>query len=572
MINSKIKALLSVPGSLIQLLNRRQKISFLILLVLTIGYSIIETVGISAIMPFISLASEPDLLSTGWYKKAFDFAGFNGFEPFIFAFGIVIIFFYIFRAVYSSLLTYLINRYSINIYKYLSKNVLKTILSISYKVFVQKNSAEQIRTIAEETNDVGRIVLNIMKTLSEFFPIIMIYVVIVILNWKITLVITFVLSLMLLIILPFLTKINKKLGEKRLESGKMSYRLLKESLGNIKYIKLKGNEEVILQTYENTTAVRARAEVLSNVIGALPKGILESVGFSMLIAGIMFYIRIYHNATAAIPIISMYALALYRILPSIYRIMQNIGDIAYLEKTLENVNESLHQKADNEESAPLDFNNSIRLENINFKYLTGNEVINEISFTVKKGEKIAITGESGGGKSTLIDIITGIHKPASGKIIIDETVLSDKNIRSWRKKIGYIPQSIYLFDGTVAENVSFGSTPDNDKIIKALQRANIWDFLSDKEGIKTRVGDGGIQLSGGQQQRIGIARALYDDPEVLVLDEATSSLDNETEKKIMDEIYNVSENKTLIVIAHRLTTVERCDRRIRIENGRILNE
>jgi len=571
MINSKIKALLSVPGSLFRLLNRRQKISFIILLFLTIGYSIIETVGISAIMPFISLASEPGLLDSGWYKKAFDFAGFNGYEPFIFAFGIVIIFFYFFRAIYSSLLTYFINRYSYNIYKYLSKNVLKTVLSISYKVYVQKNSAEQIRTITEETNDVGRIVLNIMKTLSEFFPIVLIYFVIVMLNWKITLVITFVLFLLLLIILPLLTKINKKLGEKRLESGKISYRILKESLGNIKYIKLKGNEENILKTYDNTTTVRARTEVLTNVLGALPKGILESVGFSLLIAGIMFYIRIYHNAAAAIPIISMYALALYRILPSIYRIMQNIGDIAYLEKTLESVNESLLQKADNEESAPLDFNRSIRLENINFKYLTGNEVINEISFTVNKGEKLAITGESGGGKSTLIDIITGIHRPVSGKIIIDDTVLSDKNIRSWRRKIGYIPQSIYLFDGTVAENVSFGSVPNDEKIKKALQRANIWDFLSEKEGIKTRVGDGGIQLSGGQQQRIGIARALYDDPEILVLDEATSSLDNETEKKIMDEIYNISENKTLIVIAHRLSTVERCDRRINIENGRILN-
>jgi len=572
MINSKVKALLSVPGSLFSLLNRRQKITFCILLFLTIGYSIIETIGISAIMPFISLASEPGLLASGWYKKAFNFAGFDGFEPFIMAFGVLIIFFYFFRAIYTSLLTYFINRFSLNIYKYLSKNVLKTILSISYKVYVQKNSAEQIRTITGETNDVGKIVLSVLKLLSELFPVILIFVVIVILNWKITLIITFVLLLMLLIILPLLTKINKKLGKKRLESGKLGYRLLYESLGNIKFIKLKGNEEGILQTYENTTAVIAHTEVLSNVLGALPKGILESVGFSLLIAGVMFYIKIYHDAAAAIPIITMYALALYRILPSIYRIMQNIGEIAYLEKTLESVNESLRQTTEKEESAPLDFNHSIRLENIFFKYLTGNEVINDVSFIVKKGEKIAITGESGGGKSTLIDIITGIHKPVSGKIIIDDTVLTDKNIRSWRKKIGYIPQSIYLFDGTVAENVSFGSVPDNDKIIKALQKANIWDFLSQKNGLKTCVGDGGIQLSGGQQQRIGIARALYDDPEVLILDEATSSLDNETEKKIMDEIYSVSENKTLIVIAHRLSTVERCDRRISIENGRILND
>jgi len=568
----KLRTLISVPGSLYQLLNRRQKISFCILVVLTIGFSIIETAGISAIMPFISLASEPELLSSGWYKKVFDFAGFESFEPFIMTFGIAIIFFYFFRAVYSVLLTYSINRFSFGIYKYLSKKVFKTILSISYKVYVQKNSAEQIRTITEETNDAGKIVLSVMKLLSEVFTVLLIYSVIIIINWKMTLVITLVLSFIVFFMLSILTKKNKKLGAKRLESGKLIYRSLKESLGNIKYIKLKGNEEGILQTYDTTTAIKARTEVLSNVFGALPKGILESIGFSLLIAAVMFFIWKYHDASAAIPVITMYALALYRILPSIHRMLQNIGEITYLQKTLENVNLNLNQQTENEESAPLDFNRSIRLENINFSYMTGKEVINEVSFTVNKGEKIAITGESGGGKSTLIDIIIGIHKPVSGKIIIDDTVLTGKNIRSWRMKIGYIPQSIYLFDGTVAENVSFGSIPDENKILKALQRANILEFLSQKEGIHTRVGDGGIQLSGGQQQRIGIARALYDDPEVLVLDEATSALDNETEKKIMDEIYSVSENKTLIVIAHRLSTVERCDRRIRIENGKIMNE
>jgi len=568
----KLKILLSVPSSLYRLLNRSQRISFFILLFFTVGYSIIETVGISAIMPFISLASDPGLLESGWYKKAYDIAGLNGFESFIFAFGIVIIFFYFFRAVYSSLLTYFISRFSFGIYKYLSKNMLEIILSISYKSYVQKNSAEQIRIITEETNDVGKIVLSVMKLLSELFPVLLIYIVIVIMNWKMTLVITFVLSLLLIFILPFLTKTNKKQGQKRLEAGKMIYRLLKESLGNIKFIKLKGNEDVILKTYDTAAEVKARTEILSNVFSSLPKGILESVGFSLLIAGVMFFIRIYHDASSAIPVISMYALALYRILPSIHRMLQNVGDIAYLQKTLDNVNENLHQQTENDESAPLDFERSIRLENISFMYISGNEIINNISFTIKKGEKIAITGESGSGKSTLVDIIIGIHKPVSGKIFIDDTVLTGKNIRSWRTKTGYIPQNIYLFDGTVAENVAFGSIQDEDKIVKSLQKANIWDFLVQKEGIHTRVGDGGIQLSGGQQQRIGIARALYDDPEVLVLDEATSSLDTETEKKIMDEIYNISENKTLIVIAHRLSTVERCDRKILIENGRIINE
>ncbi|WP_461257017.1 ATP-binding cassette domain-containing protein, partial [Treponema sp. R80B11-R83G3] len=195
-----------------------------------------------------------------------------------------------------------------------------------------------------------------------------------------------------------------------------------------------------------------------------------------------------------------------------------------------------------------------------------------ISLNIEKGESVAITGESGGGKSTLVDILIGINKPSSGALYIDDIKITNDNIRSWRKIIGYIPQNIYLFDGTIAENVTFSSEFNEEQLIKTLKIANIWNFLEKKDGINTIVGEGGIQLSGGQKQRIGIARALYTDPEVLVLDEATSSLDYDTESKIMDEIYSVCKNKTLIVIAHRLTTVERCKRHIVIENGKIINK
>jgi ATP-binding cassette subfamily B protein/ATP-binding cassette subfamily C protein len=241
-----------------------------------------------------------------------------------------------------------------------------------------------------------------------------------------------------------------------------------------------------------------------------------------------------------------------------------------MRHSLDLVYEAAQIPVAHEGNEPLVFNETININDVSFKYATGSEVIQNISLGIQKGEKIAITGESGCGKSTLVDIIIGINEPVSGSVSIDDTLLTDNNICSWRKKIGYIPQSIYLFDGTVAENVTIGSSRADEKIKQVLIMANIWDFLETKDGINTRVGEKGIQLSGGQQQRIGIARALYDDPEILVLDEATSSLDTETENKIMDEIYCVSKNKTLIVIAHRLSTIERCDRKIKIENGRIV--
>jgi ATP-binding cassette subfamily B protein/ATP-binding cassette subfamily C protein len=231
--------------------------------------------------------------------------------------------------------------------------------------------------------------------------------------------------------------------------------------------------------------------------------------------------------------------------------------------------EDLRLEALREGDDTLKFTTMIRAHNLSFRYVINKTVLQDISLTIRKGEKIAVVGESGSGKSTLIDVLIGLHKPVSGALYIDGVEVTDANIQAWRRKIGYIPQNIYLFDGTVGENVSFGSVGEKSRIIKVLQMANIWDFLQERDGIDTRVGEGGIRLSGGQKQRIGIARALYTDPEVLVLDEATSSLDVETEGKIMDEIYGLSADKTLIVIAHRFTTVERCDRWIELQEGRL---
>ena len=568
----KISVLKPVISKLKRLMTRKHKVYMIFILALIIGFSLVETLGITAIMPFISVVSDTSLLESGLYKQVYDFMGFANKEKFIITIGIGIIIFYIFRGIYSISLTYFINRYSIGMYKYFSKRLFKINLTVSYKSFVMKNSAEQMHAISSESASIDKAVLNILMLCSEVFTIIMVYIVIVFINWKMTLVITAILLLMVVFLLSILTRISSIQGRKKYASGRKISRTLKESLGNLKFVKLKGNEKNILHSYENTIETYTRSELITNVLGVIPKGILESIGFSFLIAVVVFIVWIYHDAARVIPVISMYALALYKILPSTHRMIHNINHIIYIEKTLESVYENLNQPVVKEGDMPVEFERSIRLENIYFKYLTGNDVITGISLEINKGEKIAFTGESGSGKSTLVDIITGIHTPVSGKVFIDDVVLTNDNIRSWRKKIGYIPQNIYLFDGTVAENVSFGSEPDEEKIITALKKANIWDFLSQKEGINTIVGDGGIQLSGGQQQRIGIARALYDDPEILVLDEATSALDNETEQKIMDEIYSVSANKTLIVIAHRLTTVEHCDRRICIGNGEIVKK
>jgi ATP-binding cassette subfamily B protein/ATP-binding cassette subfamily C protein len=540
------------------------------LVLLTVGLSLIEIVGISAIMPFISLASNPGLLDTGWYRKAFDFLGLAKKEHFIVLLGIIIIFFYFFRAVYGIIHSYIINRFSLDMYKYFARKLFETFLALPYRLYAQKNSGELTQIINNESRNVCNLVQNMLQFCSELFILLFIYGLMLLINWQMTLVVSLILPMIVLIFLRVLVRKNKAFGIKRSTVERKLFRTLRETFGNFKFVKLKGNEGNILRVFDSLSETYAKAEVNSRTLAVLPRGILECLGFSLLIAAVIYILLSYRDPAKVIPIISMYALALYRSLPSIHKMIGNINNIAYIQNALDIVHENISQPLEHEGSDSVAFEKNIRLDHVTFGYTEDHTVLRSVSLEIRKGEKIAFTGESGSGKSTLVDLIIGIHTPVSGTIAIDGVELSGANLRSWRSKIGYIPQSVYLFDGTVAENVAFGSEPDEERIRRALRKANIWDFLSRKEGIHTRVGEGGIQLSGGQQQRIAIARALYDDPDVLVLDEATSALDTETEAKIMDEIYNnVGSDKTLIVIAHRLSTVERCDRKIRVENGEL---
>jgi ABC-type multidrug transport system fused ATPase/permease subunit len=294
------------------------------------------------------------------------------------------------------------------------------------------------------------------------------------------------------------------------------------------------------------------------------------VGFSLVAFIIIYLVLKYHtDIKGALPILTVFILGLYRLLPSVNRIFSAYNEIVFYSKSLDIVHNELIYEPEDLGDEEIEFKKEIKLENITFAY-DEKEILKNVNLIIKKGEKIGIVGESGSGKSTLIDLITGLYRPKGGIISIDEKELNEKNIKSWRKKIGYIPQMIYLKDGSVAENVAFLEEIDETKVKEVLKKANILDFLEEHhEGIHTHIGENGVKLSGGQRQRIAIARALYNNPEILVLDEATSALDNETEAKIMNEIYKVGENKTMIIIAHRISTLDRCDRVVKMEKRQV---
>lgn len=550
---------------------RKEKIFLLILLVMSIVFSIIETVGISVIMPFITLATDPELIVNNRYSSAiYNFFDFGSTTNFMIAFGVLLIIFYIFRAIYTMFYHYALNRFAFGRYHLFAFRLFKNYTNLPYKEFVKKNSSVLTKTIVNEAHNLTQYVQQILMLFSELFTIILLYIMLLFVNIKMTLILTILLGVNLFLLSKSMKKTIKKQGEKRSTLQSKFYKILGETFGNFKLIKIIQNEKKLYDEFSQASYGFARANIINNTLVQLPRVTLETIGFGVLISIVVYILFKYNDANFVLPIISMYALALYRILPAVSKIMVSLNHMNFYAKSVDIVYSDLNYYPPIEGGKTISFKSKIELKNISFEYIKDKIVLENIDLTIYKGSKVAFVGKSGSGKSTLVDLIIGLYRPNSGDIFIDDEKLTDENIRSFRSRVGYIPQQIYLFDDTVANNISFGFEYDEAKIVEVLKRANIYDFLAQKDGINTIVGEGGIQLSGGQKQRIGIARALYGDPEILVLDEATSALDSETEAKIMDEIYEASGEKTLLIIAHRLSTVEKCEIKIQMQDGKIV--
>ncbi len=548
------------------LLNQTQKRRIFGLVILSILISGIETVGISAILPFISVASDFSLVTDNkYYNFAYTLFGFNSAQSFVVTFGLVLIGFYVSRGILNLCYMYFIQRYSQGVFLSLATRIFSNYVHIKYQDMTTRNSSDLSKKLITETNYASLFFYSLLLLISELFVSSFLYTALLVVNWKVTLILTGFLGLMVLLLVKVISRLIKKEGLKRNHFQEKYYRTISETLNNLKFIKLMAGEKTAIKALQKSGQGYVNAMVMNNTYNTVPRLSLESIGFSLLIAAIIYALMHGQNVATIIPVVSLFALAMYRMLPSVNRILSSYNNMLYYTKSIELLHDDLNIETHNLGNAPLEFTKQIKILNLSFGY-TEVLILKALSLDIKKGEKIALIGESGAGKSTLADIIIGMYTSFAGNITVDGNELNTKNMLSWRKKIGYIPQSIYLFDSTVAENVTFGRKYDEQKVKEALHKADLTAFLENNEGIHTPVGEDGSQLSGGQKQRIAIARAIYGDPDLLVLDEATSALDNRTEQRIMDNIFKVSAGKTLIIIAHRLSTIEQCDKVYRIED------
>ena len=559
---------------LLSLLTQKDRTAILLLVLFSFVISMIETIGVAAIMPFIAVASDFDLIhSESYYSFAYNIFSFENDIQFITAFGIVLIFFYIFRAVINLFYYFVLARFSQTRYHQVACRLFKNYMNLPYKDFIGRNSSVMTKTIVTETFNLSSIIFSALFILSETFVILSIYAVMLYIDYKVTFVLTIILVLNALLMTKTVSTRIKVAGRVREKAVRKFYEIINRSFGNYKLIKLYSNNKRILDNFEESSYFNAKANIKNQTLSQVPRLFLESTAFSIVIGLIMYFIWFNKgDISNFFGLISMFVLALYRLMPSAVRIMSSFNTVIYNKRALDIIYSDLAYDSENFGDQNISFDGSLIIDKLSFSYEENKQILKDINLTIKKGSSIAFVGESGSGKSTLVDIIMGLYKIKDGRILSDSVSIDDANIMSWRRKIGYIPQTVYLFDGTAGQNVAFGMEYNEKKVDEALKKAKIYDFLATKNGQDTKVGEGGIMLSGGQKQRVAIARALYTEPEILVLDEATSALDDEIEKQVMNEIYDLSENMTLIVIAHRTSTLYGCEKIYRIKNGKVFYE
>jgi len=527
----------------------------------------IEALSISLLAPFIVIVSDFEFIQTNnFLSKAFEISGVGSESKFVVMLGLIIVFIYVLRAVISLINTYLVTKYSNQRCYLLASKLFSNYLYNSLYNYTKRNVSDMIRVVASESNQINQLFSGFLTIASELFVLLFLYAIIVYSDYKIALTVTIILSGSAFFVMKLVSLKIKKKGIERVHATQRQFRSISSSFGNFRILKLCSLENNSISEFKYSAYDASLCSTHISVLHNVPRLGLETVGFIVMVVGLSGYVWINDSsAQSLMPIFILFSLALYRILPSLNRILSSYNQILASSESLRVIHREINCSTEALGNKDIEFKDTLVLNKIKYSYDSRSYVLSYISLKVEKGEHIAFVGESGHGKSTLIDIITGLLRPDEGNIFVDDVELNDKNMRSWRNKIGYIPQSVYLFDGSVADNVVFHRDYDETRLIEVLRKSNILDYLNTKMGINTLVGDAGVLLSGGQRQRISIARALYGNPEILVLDEATSALDVETEKLILKEIESL--NITVITVTHRTEALSDKQTVYKVENG-----
>lgn len=570
---------------ILQLINKNQKIKVYSLLTLIIFMALFDMIGIASIVHFINIITHPEIIHSNFLlKELYEFSNkyrYTTFDGFVYLMGIIVFLIIFLSLILKTLTLYFQNRFVAMLQYSISKRMFSGYMKQSYSWFFDRHSADLIKNILSEVSVlIGNTILPLLNLLSHAAVALVIIILLLIADIKLALISFSSISVAYLLIYLISRIISKRIGEERLKANRDQYTAATEAFGGIKEIKASNLENTLINKFKTPAKIVAKNQATLTIINQMPRFFLEAIIFGGMLIILLYLISTRGNFLNSIPIITLYALAGYRLMPSLQQIYSSLNQFKYAGSSLDNIYIELKnmQSDDKKNLEEVDFNDCITLENISYSYPKSKKIIiNNISIKITKNSCVGIVGTTGSGKTTLIDLILGLLEVSEGHLRVDNIDINKKNILSWQKKIGYVPQNIFLLDASIEENIAFGLEPDQmdyDLIVKSAKIANIHDFIINDLPLKyqTNIGEKGIRLSGGQKQRIGIARAFYKNPEVIIFDEATSSLDIETEKEVMEELYRVKKKITLIIIAHRQDTLNKCDRIFKVIDGNIIEQ
>lgn len=568
------------------LMDKKQKRQMAGLVVLMLIGAVLETMSVSLIIPVVTAIIQPDVIDRyDFVRDICNTLNITTSKQFavVSMISLIIVFiakdaflFWQYKRMYHFVYT---NQFQT------AERLLRSYVNKNYEYFLNAETSVIQRSITADINNMYTLILAVLQLASECIVFASLGIVLFVMDPMMTLTLVVLLLLTIVVIKSIIKPIMNRTGKANQDYGASMYEWITQTVTGIKEVKVNTKEQFFIGEYLKQGKGYINAMETYSMFANTPKLLIEAVCIAGMIAYMMVLVLTGEDVGNMLPIISAFAMAAVRLMPSASRINNQLTQISFCEPFFFNVSDNLlddisedkidiSQAIDAKEKLPV--TKEIELKGISYRYPnTEKWIFDKADLNIKVGSAVGIVGGSGAGKTTIVDIILGLLKPEEGVILADG-VNAMEHYRNWLKNVGYIPQTISLLNTDIRHNVAYGIKDediDEEKLKSALKKAQLDEFVESlPEKDRTKIGERGIRISGGQRQRIGIARALYEDPEVLILDEATSALDNDTEKAIMDSINMLHGHKTLIIIAHRLQTIEKCDHVYRVEGGKIINE
>ena len=565
-------------------LGKKRRLQFFLLFLLMLISMVAEMVSIGAVVPFLAALTEPEMLmKLTWFQPVINTLRIKSPDELLLPLTLGFVIAAVFSSGVRILLLWVNARLSAAMGIQLSSDIYTRTLYQPYEYHVAKNSSQLISMVTQKvgaTLNTG--ISQVMALLNALMLSTAIIVTLLLINSLVAMLAFLILGGGYLLIGYLARKLIKNNGYIIAQNQPQAVKCMQEGLGGIRDIIIDNSQDVFSQSYIKAARNIQLAGMQNGFLGVLPKSLLEMLAITLIVV-LAYWLQT--NSTdqqSALPVLGALALGAQRLLPSLQQIYFSWSVINGGQTVLAEVVEQLRYSSPNAARAskavkPLIFDNKIVLEDLSFKYASnGIDVLKDINLNIIKGSTVGFIGTTGSGKSTLLDLVMGLLLPTQGRLLVDGIVIDKNNVSAWQRNIAHVPQNIFLSDASMSENIAFGVLPekiDHRRVELAAKQAQISEFINElSEGYQTPVGERGVRLSGGQRQRIGIARALYKQADVIIFDEATSALDNETEKDVIQAINNLSDNLTIIIIAHRLSTLEGCDNIIELSHGKVLRE